>query len=41
MTAPVTGSRRALVGAAGIIIGLGAAGSAQAQLEEIVVSARR
>jgi iron complex outermembrane receptor protein len=41
MTTPVSGSRRALTGAAGIIIGLGAVGSAQAQLEEITVSARR
>ncbi len=41
MTKPVTFSRRALTGAAGIIIGLGAVGSAQAQIEEIVVSARR
>ncbi len=41
MTKPITRSRRALVSAAGLIIGLGAVGSAQAQLEEIVVSARR
>jgi len=41
MTTPVSGSRRALTGAAGLIIGLGAVGSAQAQLDEIVVSARR
>jgi outer membrane receptor protein involved in Fe transport len=41
MTTPVSVSRQALVAAAGIIIGLGAVGSAQAQIEEIVVSARR
>jgi len=41
MTTPVSGSRRAFASAAGVLVGLGSIASAQAQLEEISVTARR